>query len=93
MDAGRKTGEMLHDQRLFNQNGGAKESLASGYGTEDAHRLYDRLLFTRRSASAEHQRTPPRRNDEGEGGGSLLVESVAVGLQGCGAGGALGSTN
>lgn len=63
VDEGGKTGEVLYDQRLFNQDG-----RVGGYGADDAYNLYDRPLFSGKNASSQYQFRPPPSNsgDEGE---------------------------
>ena len=40
-------GEVVYDQRLFNQ----EQGMESGFGTEDAYNIYDKALFNRDGAS------------------------------------------
>lgn len=50
--------EVMYDQRLFNQDGGASRrgtSLAGGYGPDDAYSLYDKPLFLGANSSAKFQ--------------------------------------
>lgn len=52
------SGEVMYDQRLFNQDGGAMRkgtSLAGGYGADDAYNLYDRPLFKGSNSVAKFQ--------------------------------------
>ncbi len=40
-------GEVMYDQRLFNQDQG----VASGFGADDSYGLYDKALFADRTAA------------------------------------------
>lgn len=55
------SGEVMYDQRLFNQGGGAGTgtgALAGGFGAEDAYNLYDKPLFAGATAAAKFQYRP-----------------------------------
>ena len=59
-------GEVMYDQRLFNQDQG----MTSGFGAEDSYGVYDKALFTDRSAAGALYR-PKNVEDDGaaeEGG-------------------------
>lgn len=74
LDEGGKTGEVLYDQRLFNQDGRVGGSLAGGYGADDAYNLYDRPLFVGKNASSQYQYKPPRGSTEDEDEASAAGE-------------------
>ena len=56
-------GEVMYDQRLFNQDQG----MASGFGAEDSYGVYDKALFADRTAAGALYRPKPAADDE-EGG-------------------------
>lgn len=53
-------GEVMYDQRLFNQDQG----MASGFGAEDSYGVYDKALFADRTAAGGLYR--PKATEEGE---------------------------
>ncbi|KAL6760980.1 SKIP/SNW domain-containing protein [Haematococcus lacustris] len=59
------TGEVMYDQRLFNQDQG----MSSGFGADDSYSLYDKALFADRSAVGGLHRPKPVDDDEDDRGG------------------------
>jgi SNW domain-containing protein 1 len=59
----------MFDQRLFNQTSG----LDTGFGDEDDYNLYDKPLFTDRTAASIYKgvKEVPVNDDEGEQGGEV----------------------
>lgn len=83
-------GEVLYDQRLFNQDGGGGKgsSLAGGFGADDAYNLYDKPLFDGGNASSKFLYRPPRNADgDADGLGTDKVRADKAFAGGDGAGG------
>jgi SNW domain-containing protein 1 len=66
----RTPGEVMYDQRLFNQGGSAR-GIKAGFGAEDADSLYDKPLFGSGNASSKfqyHPRVTGNSGDQDDGG-------------------------
>ena len=53
-------GEVMYDQRLFNQDQG----MASGFGAEDSYGVYDKALFADRTAAGALYRPKQQADDD-----------------------------
>ncbi len=65
-------GEVMYDQRLFNQDQG----MASGFGAEDSYGVYDKALFADRTAAgALYRPKAPADDEDGAGAPEGAVRS------------------
>lgn len=68
--ATRPSGEVMYDQRLFNQEAGSTRTgglvLAGGYGADDAYNIYDKPLFVGSNSAAKVQYRASGANDVDE---------------------------
>ncbi|KAI0564119.1 SKIP/SNW domain containing protein [Gracilaria domingensis] len=90
---GKPSGEVMYDQRLFNQEAGGSRrggiSIVGGYGADDAYNIYDKPLFVGSNSAAKFQyqtslandvdeRERRFRADRGFGGGNDKEEAPAA---------------
>lgn len=68
--------EAMFDQRLFNQTAG----LGSGFGGEEDYNLYDKPLFTDRTAASIYKniKKPDHDDDEGAEGQSNVRKVLGI---------------
>ncbi|KAH7404583.1 hypothetical protein KP509_15G032900 [Ceratopteris richardii] len=66
------TGEVMYDQRLFNQDQG----IQSGFATDDTYNIYDKGLFTTHSAMSSLYRPRKDADTEVYGGADEQLEKV-----------------
>lgn len=71
-NTGAKGGEVMYDQRLFNQEKG----MDSGFATDDAYNIYDKGLFTSQSALTTLYRPKKDDDDEMYGGADEQLEKI-----------------
>ncbi|KAL1535905.1 SNW/SKI-interacting protein A-like [Salvia divinorum] len=71
-NTGARGGEVMYDQRLFNQEKG----MDSGFATDDAYNIYDKGLFTAQSAMTTLYK--PNKNDDDEmyGGADEQLDKI-----------------
>ncbi|KAI3514740.1 hypothetical protein L1887_13405 [Cichorium endivia] len=65
-------GEVMYDQRLFNQEKG----MDSGFGTEDQYNVYDKGLFTAQPTLSTLYRPKKDADDEMYGGADEQIEKI-----------------
>ncbi|KAG8380796.1 hypothetical protein BUALT_Bualt06G0053800 [Buddleja alternifolia] len=70
--AGARGGEVMYDQRLFNQEKG----MDSGFATDDAYNVYDKALFAGPSAMNTLYRPKKDADDEMYGGADEQLEKL-----------------
>ncbi|KAG1679931.1 hypothetical protein FOA52_006995 [Chlamydomonas sp. UWO 241] len=63
-------GEVMYDQRLFNQDQG----MNTGFGADDSYGVYDKALFTDRTAAGALYRPKPQDDDAGGDDGAKGTE-------------------
>lgn len=71
-NTGAKGGEVMYDQRLFNQEKG----MDSGFATDDAYNIYDKGLFTAQSAMTTLYRPKKDGDDEMYGGADEQLDKI-----------------
>ncbi|KAL3834867.1 hypothetical protein ACJIZ3_009603 [Penstemon smallii] len=69
---GGKGGEVMYDQRLFNQEKG----MDSGFATDDAYNVYDKGLFTAQNTMSTLYRPKKDADDEMYGGADEQLEKL-----------------
>lgn len=67
------TGEVMYDQRLFNQDQG----MSSGFGAEDSYNVFDKPLFADRSAAGGLYR-PKQVDDEEAAEAAIRTDKFKV---------------
>ncbi|XP_047978350.1 SNW/SKI-interacting protein A-like [Salvia hispanica] len=73
-NTGAKGGEVMYDQRLFNQEKGMDSGFGSG--TDDAYNIYDKGLFTAQSALTTLFKPKKDRDDEMYGGADEQLDKI-----------------
>lgn len=69
---GQKGGEVMYDQRLFNQEKG----MDSGFATDDAYNIYDKGLFTAQSAMSSLYKPKKDADDDMYGGADEQLDKL-----------------
>ncbi|KAL1556478.1 SNW/SKI-interacting protein A-like [Salvia divinorum] len=71
---GARGGEVMYDQRLFNQEKGMDSGF--GFGTDDAYNIYDKGLFTAQSALTTLFKPKKDCDDEMYGGADEQIDKI-----------------